>query len=403
MLSTMTADELHALMDPKVLNMIEAHRNDNPSTFAMQFHGRRDLPVRAMAEQIACIQKAEKKLPSLSGYPLLYTRLALEQASGERAAAYKAELLSGKRMIDLSGGLGIDTIFLSRSFEQIVYCERDPLLSEVVRANLSSLGITNVEVITGDGPAILETFPDDFFDWIYVDPARREHGRRSAGLEASSPDVVKLHDALLKKAPRACIKASPLLEFSGLQEKLPALAMVAVVSVERECKEVLLMLQSEREPGRALTLRAVLLGEKSYTIEAAEGDAPVRAVASLPEEYFYVPDPAIIKAKLTASLASLLGFRFVNASVDYLTSARFEENFPGRVFRVSDVAAYKPKTFGGFLESRTISAASIQRRDFPLSPDEIRKKYRLGESDEVYLFFTKNGSGELVCISCRRL
>ena len=105
--------------------MIYFHQTDDPAAFAMQFHDRKDLPVRAMAEQIGCRQKAVKKLPTLSQHNLLYTPLALEQSSGERTAAYKASFMSGKRMIDLSGGLGVDTMFLARVFGQVVYCERD--------------------------------------------------------------------------------------------------------------------------------------------------------------------------------------------------------------------------------------------------------------------------------------
>ncbi|NTU50391.1 MAG: hypothetical protein HGA87_05870, partial [Desulfobulbaceae bacterium] len=128
----MTFQELQNLLQPDIQALLALHRSDDPAAFAMQFHGRRDLPVRAMAEQLACRQKAVKKLPALSQHNMLYTPLALEQSSGERTAAYKALLLSGKRVIDLSGGLGVDAMFLARVFQEVVYCERDPLLCAVV-------------------------------------------------------------------------------------------------------------------------------------------------------------------------------------------------------------------------------------------------------------------------------
>ncbi|WP_232203906.1 class I SAM-dependent methyltransferase [Chlorobaculum parvum] len=155
----MTLDELHSLLDPQVLALIDAHAGDDPADFAMRFHGRSDLPVRAMAEQIACRKKAAVKLPSLSRFPLLYTKLALEQASGERAAEWKASLMQGRRAIDLTGGLGIDTLFLARRFEHVVSCERNEALARLAEANRRVMGVTNVETRIGDSASCLQGTP----------------------------------------------------------------------------------------------------------------------------------------------------------------------------------------------------------------------------------------------------
>ena len=239
----MTIAELHNLLQLEIQALLALHHFADPAAFAMQFHGRRDLPIRAMAEQLACRQKAVKKLPMLSQHNLLYTPLALEQSSGERTAAYKVSLMSGKRALDLTGGLGVDSMFLARTFQEAVYCERDPLLCAVVEHNLKVSGIANVQVRNGESISLLAAYPDDFFDWIFVDPARSEEGRRSIALEAASPDVVASHDLLLCHAQRVCIKASPALEISGLKKLLPALHTIVVVSVDRQCKEILLLLE----------------------------------------------------------------------------------------------------------------------------------------------------------------
>jgi hypothetical protein len=398
----MTSSELQALLEPGVLDLIEAHAQDDPSAFAMRFHGRTDLPVRAMAEQIACRQKALKKLPSLSRFPLLYTRLGLEQASGERAAEWKAGLMSGRRIIDLTGGLGIDTIFFARRFAEVVYCERDAVLAELAEHNRRTNGIANVQSLVGDCARILEGFPDDFFDWVFVDPARREQGGRSVGLEATSPDVVAMHDLMLRKAPRVCIKASPALEISGLEEKLPSLSSIVVVSVEGECKEILLMLDREHVAGKRPSVRAVCLDAGVFEIGSKESETADRLVASDCGAWLYEPDAAIIKARLTGELARNLNLEYLNNSVDYLTSERLAKPFPGRSFRVEECLPFKPKSFRAELASRGISKAAVQRRDFPLSVEELRKKYRIGESSELFLFFTKDASGGLVCLLCRK-
>ena len=398
----MTSAELHALQQPEVLELIDRHADDDPAVFAMRFHGRAELPVRAMAEQIACRKRATLKLPSLSLFPLLYTRLGLEQASGERAAEYKANLLTGRSIIDLTGGLGIDSIFFARHFETVVYCERDPELAELAGYNRRVLGMTNVEMRVGDAAEILENYPDNSFDWVFVDPARREEGRRSVGLEASSPDVVRMHDRMLRIAPKVCVKASPALEIKDLHCRLPGLASVIVVSVGGECKEILLMLDRAHPSGVKPTVRAVCLGERLFEIASQDEAAAGRAVASAPGHWLYEPDAAIIKARLTGELARSLNLEFLNGSVDYLTSERFVEDFPGRVFRVEEWLPFKPKSFGAFLRDRAITGAAIQRRDFPLSTDEIRKKFRLRESSEVYLFFTKSADGSPICLYCRK-
>ena len=133
------------------------------------------------------------------------------------------------------------------------------------------------------------------------------------------------------------------------------------------------------------------------------GDGVVeRRIADSVKEYVYEPDPAIIKAKLSGTLARDAGIEFVNSSVDYLTSNSLIEDFPGRTFRLIECVLYKPKTFKAFLERHDIRGASIQRRDFPLSAEELRKKYRLLESDKAFLFFTRDNAGRPVAIYALR-
>ena len=400
----MTLAEFQNLLNPDIQALLASHYSADPAAFAMQFHGRKELPVRAIAEQLACRQKAAKKLPTLSQHNLFYTPLALEQSSGERTAAYKASFMSGMRAIDLSGGLGVDTMFLARVFQEVVYCERDPLLCAVMEHNLKVSGIVNVQVKNGDSISLLAEYPDNSFDWIFVDPARREEGRRSIALEVASPDVVASHDLLLRHAKRVCIKASPALEISGLKKLLPALHTIVVVSVDRECKEILLLLERVYPADGPVQVKAVCLN--AYTEEITEvaggnGDDP-RVVGTAVKEYLYEPDPAIIKARLSAALARDSGLEFVNRSVDYLTADRKIEAFPGRTFRVVECVPYKPKSFRAFLERHAIAGASIQRRDFPLSADELRKKYRLLESERAFLFFTRDAAGHPLCIYALR-
>lgn len=388
----MTEEELLRLGEPEIFAMIEAYEGEDPAAFAMRMHGRPDLPVRAMAEQIACRRKAALKLPTLSRRPLLYTARSLEQASEERAAAYMASLLSGRRVIDLSGGLGVDAAFLAGSFGEVVHVERDPVLSAVAARNMQALGRRNVECRPGDGPEVLAGFPDGHFDWIYLDPDRREGGRRSVGLEEGSPDVVALEGLLLKKAPAVCLKASPALETSRLRERLPSLSSTTVLSVDGQCRATLLVLR--RDPPPDVERHAVCLARKEGAASSFSWrDTGERRVAEGPEEWLMEPDGAILKGGLEEVVAAEYGLRFLNGTVGYLTGKERPEGFPGRVLRVVAAEPYRDRTFRAFLKRHDIRGASVQRRDFPLSADTIRSRYRLKEDDRRFLVFTRDAAG----------
>lgn len=397
----MTIDELRRLLDPRVQELLAIHADDDPRDFALRFHGRKDLPVRAMAEQIACRRKALKKLPALSRLSLLYTTRSLEQCTSERVAQYRASIMNGTRLMDMSGGLGIDTMLLAGSFSNVVCCERDGVLCAIAAGNMGKAGISNVEMKHADSIQLLSSYPDDHFDWIYVDPDRREGGRRSVALEAASPDVTACLDLMLHKAQRVCIKASPALELKGLEKKLPSLSKVEAVSFLGECRELLLFVDRAHPHGHLPLRKAVCLGAVSCgDIEIEGGKGVAKHVSGSVKRYLFEPDPAIIKLGLAASAAALYGMAFINDSVDYLTSEDFSGTFPGRSFVVADTVSYKPKSFRAFLEKHHLdrSGASVQRRDFPLSPEELRKKYRLKESDRDFLFFTRDRQGSLLCI-----
>jgi len=386
----MTEDELDRLLRPEVMEEIRRSADEDPSAFAMRHSGRDDLPARAIAEQIACRKKAAKKLLELSRHELLYTSRALEQASAERVAAYRATLMRGERAIDLSGGLGIDSCFLARSFRHMDFVERDPLLCRLASHTMQVLERKNVAIHCGEGFAVLDSFPSGTFDWIFVDPDRREAGRRKVGLSECSPNVVSGHDALLQKAPRVCIKASPALELSGLKRELPSLELIIVVSLDRQCRESMLMLrrgtaQENGQERKAVCLQSSGVGE--YEVSSRGGVQ--RRIAAEPGPCFFEPDPAIIKAGLSAEVAEEFGLKFLNHSVDYLTGVRTAEEFPGRTFRLIASTPYKPKLFRLFLKEHQIHGASIQRRDFPLSPEDLRKLYRLKESSSRFLFYAQ--------------
>ncbi len=402
----MTSDELQQLLEPGVMEELRVHEHDDPAAFAMKHHGRRGFPVRAFAEQIACRKKARRKLPGLSQRSLLYTTLSLEQASGERTAGYRSGLegMKGNTVLDMTGGLGIDSFFFSRRFDKVICVERDPVLAGIAGHNFRELGADNIQIITGDSIAFLRTCQDKSLDWIYIDPARRRGGKRIVTLQQSEPNVAELHDLLLRKSRNICIKASPAHEITAFRGMLPSLREILVLSVDRECREILLFCREASAGDDPFPIvRAVCLSENGERVfstgkEPFSGKQDIGTVGA----YLYEPDPAIIKARLVPVLARIHDMHFFNFHVELLTSDKRVASFPGRRFRVCDIQPYKPRYFSRYLKNNGIGAASVHRRNFPLSPDEIRRRYRLKESRRRFLFFTRDRDAALICIVCER-
>lgn len=377
--------------------------NTEAGDFAMRNSSRKDIPVRAIAEQIKCRRKASLKLPSLSSYELIYDSVALEQCSGEAAARYKSSLFRGRRMIDLTGGLGIDSYYFSHEFAEVIYCERQQVLSQIARYNFNTLNAVNVEIFSNDGIDALSRYPDGHFDMIYADPARRsEGGRRFTAIKDYSPDVTLHMPLLMKKAPVVMIKVSPAAEIEQIKREIPGITAFHVVSVDGECKEVLVILQRDRKV-IVPELRAVMIDSKTGSTEILSSDDNfAETEAETVSEYFYEPDAAIVKSRLTRTLAGKYhGMTPVNTASCYLTSDELYRDFPGRSFKVESVVPYG--SLKEFIKKNSIKKANVARRDFPDSPEEIKKRFRISDGGGIYMFFTRNSRGENVCVCTKKV
>lgn len=400
----MTSDELNKLLTPEALKFLETNLEAEPGTFALKNAGNKDLPIRAITEQIGLRKKAGLKFPKLSARGLIFHKEAFEQSSGEIAAAYKQKLISGKKLIDITGGLGIDLLYLSENFEETVYCERSDILCNLFRHNSKLFPSQKIGIIEGDSIAALEQFPDNHFDWLYADPARREQGRRSVDLRYCSPNVIEHQELLFSKAKNLLLKISPAFEVTEAVKLFPNLEEFTVVSVDGECKEILLLIKKDKSPV-GIKIKSVSLqsdDKTAYEIESILGENIVRHTASEISGYFYEPDAAIIKSRLTAKLARKHNMKFINDEADYLTSSEYVNDFPGRNFHITGVWEYKPKQITEKLKTLGINKANISRRSFPLSPGEIRSKLKLKDGGNAYLFFTRGHEGKLICLYCEK-
>ena len=212
-----------------------------------------EVDLHYALEQIAGWQKARTKLPSWAARDgiIFPSHLAMEQCSSEATAIYKARIAGrGQRFVDLTAGFGVDAAFIAQGFQQAVTIEQQEKLCAVTSENYRLLGLSQVEVRCGNGVEYLHSM--DHADLIFIDPARRdEHGGRTYGIANCTPNVLELREELLAKADRVIIKLSPMLDWRKAVEDLKTVSEVHIVSVDNECKELLLVLSesAKRIPG----------------------------------------------------------------------------------------------------------------------------------------------------------
>jgi len=380
------------------LSTLRAWADHDPDRLALEAAKYPDLPVREMATQLKLRRKAASKFPGWIDKDILYIERVLEQSSGQIAAKHKRQWMKGK-VIDLSGGIGSDLIHSADQIMQIVYCDIDPELCELFRHNSNVLGIKHADIHCGDGIDALSQYPDDHFDVVYVDPDRRVGKGRSISLKDTSPDVTAHLGTMLAKGNTLLVKASPALDPTEATRRLPGLREYRVVSVDGEVKEVLLFV--ERSPDAKLARTAVIIRGNETTEFADTGNRAGVWNDGSPA-YFFEPDPAIIRAGLVSDIAHRFGLHHIHAGSVYLVGNKATLGFPGRSFKIDHLLSANYRSVSVWCKEQGIVKANIARREFPENTDTIRKKLKLKDGGETYLFFTK-WQGGYTCLACTKL
>lgn len=371
-----TAEEYELLRTDELRQAVAAARGRDPLDVALD----RTVPhARLVATQVKYLARAERKLPTYAAAQCILPPRAFEQASSEATAAHKA--IEGDTALDLTCGLGVDSLYLSRRFRRVVALERDPLLARITSENLSSMGVANIEVVNTSAEEYLRQ-EGLHFDWIYADPDRRSpEGRRMVLLEACSPDIRALKPLLDRASERLCLKNSPLFDVDEALRLFPD-SRVEVLSLGDECKELLIY-----DDGTGPLVTATALGTGSCA--ARPGTPAPEPPAFEPTRYRWlvVPDVALRKARLTrlhlagkADCWSDNGFGFAAAE---------PHGVIGRVSPIESIEPYDPKRLKRGLKGRGVE---ILKRDFPLPPDELMRRLGAHPGADLRMAFTKIGN-----------
>ena len=388
-------------------SFISLHRSDDVRHLALE-PVPEEVDIKYCLQQIEGWQTAQKKLPLWANTEgiIFPKRLSMEQCSSQQTASYKRSVVerlfpdaeARTAMADLTGGFGVDFSFIAPLFMEAVYVEEQPALCELARHNLPLFGLRQAKVFTPDSaPA------KDDYAFIYLDPSRRnENGKKIVALEECSPNIVMLQEKLLQQAEKIMVKLSPMLDISLALKQLRGVREVHVVGVEGECKELLFVLSSHSGT-QEVSFHCANLGTQSSPFICNQSDRLIPPNV-LPEEveltggFLHEPNACILKAGVQEALAERFGARKLHPLSNLYFSPKPLEGTQGlfRCFQITTWSDFGKKNIRQMLGN--LKQANLTVRNFPSSVAELRKKLRLAEGGNTYLFATTNSKGQHILI-----
>tara|TARA_R110001599_G_scaffold184627_3_gene378419 strand:+ start:60779 stop:61960 length:1182 start_codon:yes stop_codon:yes gene_type:complete len=384
------------------IDFIKDHINDDPAEIMLQSRKFPELPMRDIVVQIASRQKAKDKLPEWFGnYDLILPpKQNLEQASSEISAKFKARFVEGDSLVDLTGGTGVDTFYLSRKMRSTVYVEPNEELCGASKHNFEVLGV-NIEVQNSTAEDMLNQNTVQS-DWIFIDPSRRDDSQnRVYALEDCEPNVIELEEQLLNSAKNVLIKASPMLDIKKTLQQFSSCYKVQVVAVDNEVKELLLYLRKDNE-GEA-DIEAWNISDKrdeeQFSFKYSEEEASDFNIGE-PIRYIYEPNAALMKAGAYKLLSSEFGVLKLHPNTHLYTSDELIENFPGKKLLIKEVFKPSKKEIKKRVKNDTVN---VIVRNYPMGANEIKKKFGLKDGGEEFLIFCELEGVGLRAILCERV
>ncbi|WP_412984861.1 THUMP-like domain-containing protein [Pontimicrobium sp. IMCC45349] len=353
------------------------------------------VTTNEIVEQIEAKKRCKTKLKTWYNTKGVYypNKLNIEQTSSEATAAYKSSLISGKTIIDLTGGFGVDTYYFSKKFDEVYHCEINENLSQIVSHNYSKLKVDNIKTINANGIEYLKTTSN--FDWIYVDPSRRHDAKGKVFyLKDCLPNVPENLELLFKHTNNILIKTSPMLDISVAIEELSNVKCIYIVALKNEVKELLFELQKDFKSDILLKTININQNGNQYFNYKLKDESTSSINYDNVSNYIYEPNTAILKSGAFKNVAQQLNISKLHKHSHLYTSKELIE-FPGRSFKVIKTLDYNKKIFKTELLNLK---ANITTRNFPQTVNTLKKKHKIKDGGELYLFFTTNKDNEKIVV-----
>ena len=392
-----------------VAEFIDLHKSEDVRQLAFLAAKYPDIDMPWALDQIRGWQIARSKLPSWAEKQgMIYPpHISMEQCSSEFTAKYKASVCERLQseskdklslLIDLTGGFGVDFSYMCRNFDRAVYIERQHHLCDIAEHNLDLLGMHHTDVKCGDGVDYLHAMKSENAV-IYLDPARRDvHGAKTYAIEDCTPDVVELCDELVEKAFAVIVKLSPMLDWHAAVDKLKYVAEVHVVSVDNECKELLLVLRKDS----AQPVKLFCVNNEDVFITTQESSEVSLLPISIDDaKCLYEPNASIMKMGCFNQLSSHYKVNSIGKNSHLFVSNDEINDFPGRRFHIMSISSFNKKELKQKLKD--IKQANITVRNFPLSTEQLRKRLKIKDGGDVYIFATTFLNGQHALIICKKM
>ena len=392
-------------MDLRILNAeIQAFIDNNIgksiSKLALQKNPFQEVDWISILNQIEAKTKAKEKLPTwFSTENIIYpSKISIEQTSSEKTAAYKASIISGDSLIDLTGGFGVDDFYFAKKIKTVAHCEINPELSNLVKHNFEQLNVSNITCYAGDSLATLFSL-NSKWDWIYIDPSRRNDTKGKVFmLKDCLPNVPENIDFYFTHSNAVLIKTAPILDISAGLSELKHVKTIHIVALENEVKELLWELHKDYSGN--INIKTVnILKDKTETFDFVLNENSKFPNLSLPQKYLYEPNSAIMKSGGFDEVSSFYNLNKLHKHSHLYTSTALI-SFPGRVFEIQNTFPYNKTEMKSYLEK---SQANITTRNFPDSVETIRKKWKIKDGGNVYCFFTTDENNHKIVLICTKI
>lgn len=396
----MALEDWKRLLNDDIQTFISQQVGQSISTLALQKNPFPALDWRQILQQIEAKTKAKEKLPTWFKTPkIIYpSKVSVEQTSSEITADYKASLIFGKTLMDLTGGFGVDVFYFAKHFEKVVHCEHEASLSKRVLHNYNQLQITNITCLSGESERILENLQTTF-DWIYIDPSRRNESKGKVFLlRDCEPNVPELLNFYFQFSLRILIKTAPLLDLTAGLQELKNVAAIHIVAVENEVKELLWEIHHDFSGNPMIkTVNISKKGKEHFDFEMTKNKFEV--TFSEPLTYLFEPNAAVMKSGGFSEIAKHYPVLKLHSQTHLYTSDKMVD-FCGRIFEIQQKIDYSKTNMKRLLENQK---ANITTRNFPETVEHIRKKWKIKEGGDLYCFFATDLNNQKIVLLCKKI
>jgi hypothetical protein len=391
--------EINQLLKPEIQNFIQENLSMNSSKLALKKNPFPNSNYTDIIHQIISKNKAKEKLPTwFFTENIIYPeKISIEQTSSEKTAKYKATIVLGKNIIDCTGGFGIDAYYFSKFFDNVIHCEINPELSKIVEHNYKQMQISTIKCICGDSSEILNQI-NQKFDCIYIDPSRRNDSKGKVFMLADcSPNVVELQNFYYQFTDTLLIKTAPILDLHAGLLELKNVAEIHIVAIDNEVKEVLWKI--EKEFIGSPKIFAINIEKENVITSEIRTNKDYKATYSLPKKFLYEPNASLLKSGGFEAVSEIFGIDKLHPH-SHLYSSNDLIDFPGRRFKIETIVPFQKKEIAQLIQGKKMN---VSTRNFPIKPDEIKKKYKISDGGAIFAFFTTNLNNEKIVLLCTKI